>query len=83
MSGPEPALAAAKAQADTLRELLNVSQLEFAPGSDGPVAFAVSRADGEKCARCWHCETSVGTVAEHPTICARCAEAVQVSGTPT
>ena len=26
-----------------------------------------------KCERCWHFRADVGTVAEHPTICARCA----------
>ena len=26
-----------------------------------------------KCERCWHFRADVGAVAEHPTICARCA----------
>uniref|UniRef100_A0A7S1JBQ1 isoleucine--tRNA ligase n=1 Tax=Eutreptiella gymnastica TaxID=73025 RepID=A0A7S1JBQ1_9EUGL len=32
----------------------------------------VERADGEKCERCWNYCTSVGSIAEHPTICDRC-----------
>ena len=31
----------------------------------------------QKCERCWHWETDVGTHADHPTICYRCVEAVQ------
>jgi isoleucyl-tRNA synthetase len=38
---------------------------------------AVQRADGQKCERCWHWETDVGSHPEHPTICARCVKAVQ------
>ncbi|MDQ6632996.1 MAG: class I tRNA ligase family protein, partial [Verrucomicrobiota bacterium] len=37
----------------------------------------ISRADGQKCERCWHWETDVGSNPEHPTICARCVEAVK------
>jgi isoleucyl-tRNA synthetase len=36
-------------------------------------------ADGQKYERCWHWETDVGSNAEHPTICARCVEAVKQS----
>jgi len=32
-----------------------------------------STAKGQKCGRCWMYQESVGTVAEHPTICSRCA----------
>ena len=37
----------------------------------------VKKADGQKCERCWHWETDIGETAEHPTICARCTEAVK------
>jgi isoleucyl-tRNA synthetase len=36
----------------------------------------VSKADGQKCERCWHWETDIGQNAAHPTICGRCVEAV-------
>jgi len=32
---------------------------------------------GQKCERCWHWETDVGSNPEHPTICGRCVKAVQ------
>jgi isoleucyl-tRNA synthetase len=64
---------------EPLRELLNVSQLVFGDVSKQSGAFtvAVTRADGQKCERCWHFETSVGATAEHPTLCARCVSAVK------
>jgi isoleucyl-tRNA synthetase len=40
-------------------------------------SITISRADGQKCERCWHCETDIGRNAEHPTICGRCVEAVE------
>jgi isoleucyl-tRNA synthetase len=58
------------------RELINVSQVEFVTGSGLPVC-TVSKADGQKCERCWHWETDIGQSAEHPTLCGRCVEAVK------
>ena len=66
---------------DELREIFNVSQLEIDPAEfegqtpDSPY-FTISKADGQKCERCWHWETDIGQTAEHPTICGRCVEAV-------
>jgi isoleucyl-tRNA synthetase len=57
-----------------LRELLNVSDLKVKIGE--PISYLVSKAEGQKCERCWHWETDIGQNAEHPTICARCVEAV-------
>ena len=64
----------AKASPD-LKELLNVSQLEV-NASDSELAIQVAKADGVKCARCWHWEIDVGSNPTHATICARCAAAV-------
>ena len=64
------------AHRETIRELLNVSQLEIAAGGAARVEAAVSRADGQKCERCWHWETDVGAQRAHPTICGRCVAAV-------
>jgi isoleucyl-tRNA synthetase len=58
-----------------LLELLNVSQLQVTV-SDGEPKVEVAKADGVKCARCWHWESDVGADPAHPTICARCAAAV-------
>lgn len=62
--------------AELFRELLNVSQLDFLKSDTDARAFKVTKADGQKCERCWHWETSVGEHADHPTLCARCVEAV-------
>ena len=39
-------------------------------------SFAVERASGRKCARCWKVLDEVGQVAAHPALCRRCADAV-------
>jgi len=61
---------------EALRELLNVSQLEVS-GEGASLAATITKADGEKCERCWHWETDVRSNAEHPTLCGRCVEAVK------
>jgi isoleucyl-tRNA synthetase len=77
----EDSLVIQKRRIEELRELLNVSQLKVVevPRKDGTAAWVaeVKKADGEKCERCWHWETDVGSTPEHPTICARCVEAVR------
>jgi isoleucyl-tRNA synthetase len=61
-----------------LRELLNVSQIDFEIVGNSGVTWEsfVTQANGQKCERCWHWETDIGQNAEHPTICARCTKAV-------
>jgi isoleucyl-tRNA synthetase len=81
-AGSSPALEAARANQEALRELLNVSQLEITPAGEASLTIAVGKAAGEKCERCWHWETDVGAHAEHPTICGRCVKAVQESSKP-
>jgi isoleucyl-tRNA synthetase len=68
---------------ESLRELLNVSQLELTEplATDAPKVM-VAKADGQKCERCWHWETDVGTHAGHPTICGRCVEAISAKRGP-
>ncbi len=67
----------ARESSDALREILNVSQLEIVDGpEDGPEVL-VAIAAGQKCERCWHWETDVGSHAGHPTLCRRCVDAVQ------
>ena len=79
LSGSTPALVAARANEDALRELLNVSQLEITDANEVTLRITVSKAAGQKCERCWHWETDVGSHPEHPTICSRCVKAVQES----
>jgi isoleucyl-tRNA synthetase len=76
-SGSSPALKAAALQLPDLRELLNVSQLEIKPEGEGTTVVDVRRAEGQKCERCWHWETDIGSHPDHSTICARCVAAIQ------
>jgi isoleucyl-tRNA synthetase len=63
--------------AQTLRELINISQLELVEDKSAETAsYTVTKAHGEKCTRCWRWETSVGEHEEHLEICERCVEAV-------
>ena len=66
---------------EPLRELLNVSAVEMIPDSANPetadFAIDVLTGRGQKCERCWHWETDVGSDPAHPTICARCVGAVK------
>ena len=49
---------------------------EFKGDLEG-VSFTVTKAEGEKCERCWSYKDTVGKDPEHPTLCARCCEAVK------
>ena len=40
------------------------------------IAIAVSKAEGQKCVRCWNYTLDVGSSAKHPSICANCLEAI-------
>jgi isoleucyl-tRNA synthetase len=76
LTGKSAGVVQSKAGVDLLRELANVSQLELKPAV-GADEVSVLKADGQKCERCWHWETDVGSNPEHPTICGRCVEAVK------
>jgi len=56
------------------QELLNISHVGLTKDAE---ARLISHADGQKCERCWHWESDVGSNPEHPTICGRCVEAVK------
>ena len=64
-----------------LPSLFIVSQAELREVRNLPQApdflVVVQKAEGQKCARCWNYRASVGTTAEHPTICDRCVEAIR------
>ena len=40
------------------------------------IGIVVSDATGSKCERCWRVLPEVGSVAEHPDLCHRCADVV-------
>jgi len=78
----------AHGEAHTLSEVLIVSQARVesaeqeAPDAQVSqnwpgVSFRVKVSDAAKCVRCWRHLPSVGSVAEHPELCARCATVVR------
>ncbi|GAB7022856.1 isoleucine--tRNA ligase [Salidesulfovibrio brasiliensis] len=69
-------------------EFLIVSKLAFAPEAQAPDTAVVAEemkglkikaehAPGEKCLRCWRISEELGTDAEHPEVCPRCASVLQ------
>ncbi|TLM98578.1 hypothetical protein FDZ71_16930, partial [bacterium] len=67
--------------ADELPFLFIVSQVELVEGTGGAITddslpglgVDVTKADGQKCQRCWNYSVTVGQSAEHPEACSRCA----------
>ncbi len=65
----------------SLKELLNVSQVEVMTGSSQVIATTLP-ADGTKCERCWNYSVHVGEDWRWPTVCERCAPALEQIGFP-
>jgi isoleucyl-tRNA synthetase len=66
-----------------LPELFNVSQVEVVPSStSGDEIFNISKSEAPKCERCWRYVPDVGNEAKYPTVCLRCAEALDAIGYP-
>ena len=68
-----------------LAELFITSAASFGDGDQEPgftldevpgVQVVWKPAEGEKCERCWKVLPDVGSNADHPTVCGRCADAV-------
>lgn len=57
---------------DELRFVMIVSAVTLTRSADGETHLAVTVSDAPKCARCWHYVPTVGSNAEHPTLCPRC-----------
>jgi isoleucyl-tRNA synthetase len=57
-------------------EIAIVSSVRTVSDMAEPLA-RVTPAPGDKCARCWKVLPEVGTHATHPTLCLRCADAVE------
>lgn len=58
---------------DELRFVMIVSVVELVKSADEETHFAVSASKEGKCERCWHYVAGIGSDAEHPTLCPRCA----------
>ena len=70
---------------DRLRDWLLVSELRqggaaldrpLARSRESGLAIEVARANGAKCARCWHYESDLGSDPAHPHLCGRCTGVV-------
>jgi len=75
---PKEDLAALESLGDDLRFALITSQARASLGSAISVDVRVSA--NPKCERCWHYRADVGSVAAHPTICARCVSNLEGPG---
>ena len=72
--------------AETLPELFNVSEVDFLTATDtDPNCLAnlsVERSRRSKCDRCWRYTDDIGNNANYPTVCLRCAEALDAIDFP-
>jgi isoleucyl-tRNA synthetase len=71
---------------ENLKQLFIVSGFEIAGDYDtapenaqvfDSVKIVITQANGETCERCWIVTPEVGQVADHPTLCHRCADIVK------
>ena len=84
IDAPESYRALLEEYSDLLPTYFIVSQVELTDQIPAPQAgeqieglkLQVLDAEGEKCERCWNYATSVGGSSEHPSICSRCAAAL-------
>jgi isoleucyl-tRNA synthetase len=60
-----------------LRYVFIVSQVVLEETQEGGIEIQIKRADGTKCERCWNYSTRVGEFERYPTVCERCAAALQ------
>ncbi len=66
----------------SLKELLNVSQVELVSATGNDIRATTIAADGTKCTRCWNYRTDVGVDPRWATVCGRCAGALDEIGFP-
>jgi isoleucyl-tRNA synthetase len=83
ISAGEPAYSVLKKHEGELRYLYIVSQVKLAQAAGNgsrPISVTVSKADGEKCDRCWNYSVHVGDDKDHPTLCERCSTTLEQAG---
>ena len=66
----------------SLKELLNVSQVDVQTGPSQQIIATTLLADGTKCERCWNYSVHVGEDWRWPTVCERCSAALDQMGVP-
>lgn len=62
---------------DEARFVFITSDVEL---KNGVFGVTITPANGQKCTRCWHIRTDVGTHAHHPELCGRCVANVDGDG---
>ncbi len=65
---------------NSLKELFNVSQVELLDGESDALRVTTLPAGGAKCERCWNYRTDIGVDNRWPTVCGRCATALDEMG---
>ena len=80
ITASDPVYSLLKRYESELRFLFIVSQVKLSRadgnGSSGLIVN-VSRADGEKCERCWNYSVQVGENTSYPTVCERCSSTLR------
>ena len=79
---PAEQLRVAQHYESSLKELFNVSQVELVAATGTEARATTTGADGTKCIRCWNYRTDVGIDPRWPTVCGRCASALDEIGFP-
>ena len=74
ITAPFLELSSLKDLGNELKEVLIVSQVQLEEGEEFKVR--ISRAEGQKCERCWNYSLDLGTDKEHPQLCGRCRKAI-------
>ena len=69
---------------DMIKMITIASDVKIVKGTEGKacehfegVSATVTKAEGEKCERCWMYSKDVGSDSEHPTLCPRCSTVVK------
>lgn len=78
LTAPENVFAALETLGDELKFVMLVSKIQLVQGDE--LSATVTSSQEQKCERCWHYVASVGSVAQHPTLCARCVENIDGNG---
>jgi isoleucyl-tRNA synthetase len=78
VTAPSPEYETLLNAAGSLKELFNVSQVHIVAGE--MLRVDTQAAEGDKCGRCWNYRADVAAYGPWPTVCGRCAEALDAMG---
>ena len=81
LSATDPVYSVLDAYRDQLRYLFIVSAVALeqktSGNGTGSISATVSKADGQKCERCWNYSIHVGDDKKYPTVCERCSKVLR------